>query len=665
LPEGLTSLGESSFAICNLQELTIPSTLTTLPTYVFGYNFYLTKVNLPETFKGISANAFEYCLSLKDIQFPEGLTYLGKNAFYDCASLTEVFLPSSLLYCYRPFSKCTNLKRIHARSVIPASTDDDCPLYDVDLSDVVLSVPVWSLQEYQLAPGWSSFMTVETDDDYMPQNVVINKDFVFALTKEFDSDYRPNIELLWSLERANDAYGNADYQRGNLTVSSSSKLAVNNFSMYLSPYAKYKDDYYCPENKNSYTYWSQTAYNPTCLVVNGEMRAENVSIKTYLRRDLWQFVSFPFDVRVGDITPVSDETQWVVREYSGANRAAAILDSTWVNLSGDDVLTAGKGYIMRCYNPNSDLVEFLVTPIKESVNRQAIFNANDRTIKLEENLGEFEHNRSWNLIGNPYPSCYDTRFMDFTSPITVWNSYNSSYTAYNPADDSYILSPGEAFFVQRPLDQESITFNKTGRQTHRYARILDANEASVRANAVVTPRSVYNILLTNGESTDRTRVVINENASADYELCCDANKFMSENAQIPQIYTVNGDVRYAINERPLGNAVVELGLYIGTKGDYTILLGDNAPAGVVLEDRLNGTFTTINAVSGYTFSAAAGEQNGRFYLHFTDVTEETGIDEVSADESNNEPVYNLNGQRIDGNSAKGIVIKNGQKILRK
>jgi hypothetical protein len=47
------------------------------------------------------------------------------------------------------------------------------------------------------------------------------------------------------------------------------------------------------------------------------------------------------------------------------------------------------------------------------------------------------------------------------------------------------------------------------------------------------------------------------------------------------------------------------------------------------------------------------------------VTEETGIDEVSADESNNEPVYNLNGQRIDGNSAKGIVIKNGQKILRK
>jgi hypothetical protein len=594
---------------------------------------------------------------------PEGLTDLADGAFGDCIGLTEVYLPSSLRYCDRPFKNCTNLKKIHARSVIPATTNGYCPMEGVGLSDVVLYVPVWSLQEYQLASGWSSFLTVETDD-YMPQNVVIYKDFVFALTKELDSDYRPNIDLLWTDDQAADTYGNTDYQRGNLTISSRSKLAVNDFSMYLSPYAKYDEDGYSQENRNS-GFWFPTAYNPTCLVVNGEMRAENVSIKTYLRRDLWQFVSFPFDVRVGDITPVSDETQWVVREYSGANRAAAILDSTWVNLSGDDVLTAGKGYIMRCYNPNSDLVEFLVTPIKESVNRQAIFNANDRTIKLEENLGEFEHNRSWNLIGNPYPSCYDTRFMDFTSPITVWNSYNSSYTAYNPADDSYILSPGEAFFVQRPLDQESITFNKTGRQTHRYARILDANEASVRANAVVTSRSVYNILLTNGESTDRTRVVINENASADYELSCDANKFMSENAQMPQIYTVNGDVRYAINERPLGNAVVELGLYIGTKGDYTILLGDNAPAGVVLEDRLNGTFTTINAVSGYTFSAAAGEQNGRFYLHFTDVTEETGIDEVSADESNNEPVYNLNGQRIDGNSAKGIVIKNGQKILRK
>jgi hypothetical protein len=669
IPEGVTTLSTGMFENCDLREVTIPSTVTVIPFNAFENNKYLASLSIPSSVKRIENSAFYGCESLTRLELPEGLEYLGYFAFQNCSYLEEVVLPSTLLNCYGSFRSCNNIKTVYANALIPATTEDRCPLQDVDLTDVTLYVPSLSLADYKLADGWKEFPNIKAGG-YLPENIAVNKDYTWVLSGEIESDYTPNLSLLQTEEYVSDSNGNSVYQRGNLTIENTHKLALNDFSMHLSPYAKYFDDEYRVENGNDGTYasWASTACSSNNLIVNGEVRAENVTLKTHLYNNKWQFVSFPFDVQVADITPVDSETVWVIREYSGAQRAAGELDSTWVLQGEDATLEAGKGYILRCFNPNvesDDAVEFLITPVKESVNRQLIFSSTDRTIALEENLGEFEHNRSWNLIGNPYPSCYDTRFMDFTSPITVWNSYNSTYVAYSPVDDSYILNPGEAFFVQRPLDQESITFSTEGRQTDRYARTLDAREAAARDASVVTPRTVYNILLTNGENTDRTRVVLNESASVAYELSCDAVKFMSEDAQMPQIYTVNGDVHYAINERPLGSAVVELGIYIGTAGEYTILLGNNAPAGVVLEDRLNGTFTTVDAENGYTFSADAGEQNGRFYLHFTEANEQTGIDAVRAAEGNNEPVYNLNGQRIDGTAAKGIVIKNGQKILRK
>ncbi len=666
IPEGVTALATSMFRNCDLREVTIPSTITTIPFNAFENNKNLVSLALPSTLKRIENSAFEDCASIERLELPEGLEYLGYYVFQDCSNLTEVVLPSTLLSCYGSFRSCGNVKTVYANALIPATNDNRCPLQDVDLTDVTLYVPALSLADYKLADGWKEFTNIKASG-YLPENITVNKDYTLVLTGEIESDYTPNLSLLQTDALITDANGNSVYQRGNLTIENSNKLALNNFSMHLSPYAKYFDDKYRAENGNAgyYSDESSTAYSSNNLIVNGEVRAENVTLKTYLYNNKWQFVSFPFDVQVADITPSSDETAWVIREYSGANRAAGELDSTWVLLGKDAILEAGRGYIMRCYNSNDEAVEFLITPLKESVNRQLIFSSTDRTIALEEHLGEFEHNRSWNLIGNPYPSCYDTRFMDFTSPITVWDSNNDSYVAYSPVDDSYILNPGEAFFVQRPLDGESITFGTQGRQTDRYARTLEENAAAARGVSVVTPRTVYNILLTNGENTDRTRVVINENASVAYELSCDAVKFMSEDAQMPQIYTVNGDVHYAINERPLGGAVVELGVYIGKAGDYTILLGNNAPASVILEDRLSGTFTALNAADGYTFSAQVGEQNGRFYLHFTSDAEQTGIDAVRAGEGNNEPVYNLNGQRIDGAAVKGIVIKNGQKILRK
>jgi hypothetical protein len=312
---------------------------------------------------------------------------------------------------------------------------------------------------------------------------------------------------------------------------------------------------------------------------------------------------------------------------------------------------------MHCYSENGEPVMFQVKADKTSMTRQNIFISSDNEVMLEEHIAEFEHNSSWNLIGNPYPCYYDIRRTDFTAPVTVWDSYHRNYVAYSPLDDDYVLYPGEAFFVQRPVEQESIVFCADGRQTDRYAREM----ANVRKSAAAG-RKVYNIVLKGEKTADRTRVVLNEKASMAYEMNYDASKFDAMSRDASQIFTVAGNARMAINERPMGSGIVELGVVIASEGVYTIALKQAGEKKVVLEDRKLGVSTVLSADNEYTFSAVPGEAKGRFFLNFDESA--TGIDGIGAGQTDKEPAYNTAGVRVE-DGQKGLVIKEGKKIVNK
>lgn len=689
-PSTLTSIGYEAFRETDLSEVNIPGSVENIGSNAFYRNKNLKKltfgeglVNIegtaffecvsidsivcPSTLRTIGDATFSGCKNLKQISLNEGLVSINSYAFSGCTGLTDIVLPSTLEYCKGcAFNECGNIKTIEARSVLPPTTDGSCPLTNVDLTGVTLYVPSWSVGEYQLADGWNSFYTFQASN-YLPQSIKVNKDFYFSLGDNDNKEYRPNISMTWSGHEVQDVNGNTNYDRGNLTVSSRSKLAINDFDMIFSPYAKY----FLDVNRNyNYQYNnSRTQYNGTSLIVKGEMRAENVTLNLYNRRGIWQFVTFPFDVKVSDIVPESENTSWVVRGHSGAMRAAGKNDSVWVNLKADDVLEAGKGYIMHCYNPDNELVKFHVSPLTTTVNRQLLFASDNRTLPLEENLSEFEHNRSWNLIGNPYPSFYDTRFMEFDAPFMVWNSCAQNYYAYNPADDAYILSPGEALFVQRPVDQKDITFLKDGRQINQYARTLidETTQARARGKEGVQ-RSVFNLTLSGENTSDRTRVVLNDEASMTYEMNKDAAKFASTVPTVAQIYSWNGESRYAINERPTGSGIVNLGVHCGTKGTYTIALANAVDGQVILEDKLMNISTEITADKGYSFEAEAGDDDSRFVLHITrgigGGDDTTGINGITTETGEKQEVYSLDGIKMNA-AKKGVYIQNGKKIIKK
>lgn len=689
-PSALTSIGNESFYETDLREIDIPASVENIDRYAFYRNKNLKKVTFreglvnigasafsdcesidsivcPSTLRTIGNSGFQDCKNLKQLSLNEGLVSIEYGAFSRCTGLTDIILPSTLENCKGyAFGECGNIKTIEARSVLPPTTDGSCPLCYVDLTGVTLYVPSWSVGEYQLADGWNEFYTFQASN-YLPQSIKVNKDFYFSLGDNDNKEYRPNISMTWSDHEVQDANGNSNYERGNLTVSSRSKLAINDFDMIFSPYAKYFLDV---NRNNNYQYNnSRTQYNGTSLIVKGEMRAENVTLNLYNRRGMWQFVTFPFDVKVSDIVPESENTSWVVRGHSGAMRAAGKNDSVWVNLKADDVLEAGKGYIMHCYNPDNDLVKFRISPLTTTVNRQLLFASDNRTLPLEENLSEFEHNRSWNLIGNPYPSFYDTRFMEFDAPFMVWNSYTQNYYAYNPADDAYILSPGEALFVQRPVDQKDITFLKDGRQINQYARTLidETTQARARGKEGVQ-RSVFNLTLSGENTSDRTRVVLNDEASMTYEMNKDAAKFASTVPTVAQIYSWNGESRYAINERPTGSGIVNLGVHCGTKGTYTIALANAVDGQVILEDKLMNISTEITADKGYSFEAEAGDDDSRFVLHITrgigGGDDTTGINGITTETGEKQEVYSLDGIKMNA-AKKGVYIQNGKKIIKK
>lgn len=668
IPGSVENIKENAFCRNeNLKKVTFNEGLVKIESYSFLGCKSIESIVFPSTLRTIGYSGFQDCTNLKQISLNEGLVCIESEAFSRCSGLTDIVLPSTLEYCKGgAFNGCRNVKSIEARSVLPPTTEGSCPMYNVDLTGVTLYVPSWSVGEYQLADGWNKFYTFQASN-YLPQSIKVNKDFYFSLGDNDNKEYRPNISMTWSDHQVQDANGNSNYERGNLTVSSRSKLAINDFDMIFSPYAKYCLDENVRYNNQSNGY--RTQYNGTSLIVKGEMRAENVTLNLYNRRGMWQFVTFPFDVKVSDIVPESENTSWVIRGHSGAMRAAGKNDSVWVNLKADDVLEAGKGYIMHCYNPASDLVKFRVSPLTTTVNRQLLFASDNRTLPLEENLSEFEHNRSWNLIGNPYPSFYDTRFMEFDAPFMVWNSCAQNYYAYNPADDAYILSPGEALFVQRPVDQKDITFLKDGRQIDQYARTLidETTQARARGKEGVQ-RSVFNLTLSGENTSDRTRVVLNDEASMTYEMNKDAAKFASTVPTVAQIYSWNGESRYAINERPTGSGIVNLGVHCGTKGTYTIALANAVDGQVILEDKLMNISTEITADKGYSFEAEAGDDDSRFVLHITrgigGGDDTTGINGITTEAGEKQEVYSLDGIKMNA-AKKGVYIQNGKKIIKK
>ena len=359
------------------------------------------------------------------------------------------------------------------------------------------------------------------------------------------------------------------------------------------------------------------------------------------------------DFRGIHISLVEGDGHFVFRYYDAQNRAVNGASGSWKNVDTDKLL-AGQGYIFHCNTACE-----IIFPADANGQKQ-LFGTGDVSKTLVVNEATTTANRSWNYVGNPYPCYYDIYYMDFTAPITVWTG--STYKAYSVADDEFVLRPMQSFFVQKPDAVDAIVFHKEGRQMN--TDIVHSAAAPARA-AANSNRYVFNLAIQNGEQQDETRIVINDEASMNYEVERDAAKFMSMDASVPQLLTLDTEGNnYAINERPMDNGHARLAYYVGKEGFYTLhaLRVDGEVS--VYDSELDKTIDITSEDYTFQSNATGGINASRFTLIFKVSGSTTSIqNELGGENADASAVYNLAGQRVT-QPAKGLYIQNGKKVVR-
>ena len=639
LPNGVQRIGKEAFYKCtSLSDFAIPQNAVNIGESAFYGCCSLQSVNIPEGTTSIKSGAFSGCSSLKNITFPSGLTSVGDRAFYDCAFENLKLPPVLKTIGEYAFGSCDNLTELHIPSAVEniengafayCSKLNDIYTYTVEPTVITestfstfgtarLHVPGTSFWNYYWDIGWSRF----------------NHKFFVDFNKPYDYFYLNNDYYM---------NGETGYIEGNpnADMRPNSGLVVKG-DEYDGEDAK--------QNLGDVNVESDGEGNSASIIGDENLHIDNLHVKINVKGGRWYFFAFPWDVKLDRIS-MQNGSYYVFRHYDGDERAKNGKGG-WKDVK-ESHLKAARGYIFQC--SADDVLILSIEDVK--------FKKEDKYNELVTHVSENLNDASWNLMGNPYLSYYDMADMNYTAPVTVWDG--SKYVAVRPGDDDYQFAPYEAFFVQKPEGQENVVFGADGQLTKTQAETEKAQKvAARRTRGIDLQRLLVNLVLSDGEASDRARVVFNNRQTHNYEVACDAAKF--ETAGQPQIYTIDDEgVRYAINERPVGNGVVFIGYAAPAVGYYTI----EAPrmdTKVFLYDAETGEKHYFED-GAYSFYSAKGTFEKRFSLGVRDDAT-TGVEGIEEDEANGEngnaeSVYDLHGRKLK-RADKGIFIINGEKVVK-
>lgn len=601
LPKNLIHVGSFAFYNCNqLKNIILPSEVETISYHAFDGCGNLASIQFPPSLKRIESYAFSGCYSLSSINLP-GLTSISNNTFYGCSDLTEVKLPSTLERIGdNAFSYCFNLNKVYTYTVLPINIDQNT---FTNFKATTLYVPTQSYDNYYWSTQWGQFKEIkEFDEPY----TYIYLDNEFTLEKRFEGT--PDIDIK---------------NNGALTVNG-------------------KDN----QNAGEVTVKGDGNSSAGTLITDGNLDAKKLRFDITVNANQWYFFSFPFDINLADIkTP----GKYVFRKYNGSLRADQGTGG-WVDLASDETtLKQGVGYIFQ--TAQSGNLTLRVT--KEKFGK---LDANNIVKDLSSYPSADEQNASWNFIGNPQISYMDAASLGYDAPITYWNG--NSYEAVRPGDDEFALQPFQAFFVQKPVDVSNIEFKAEDRITKSESINKQNNARARRIGRGINPeRLLINLTLSDGNHTDKTRVVFNDKKSQAYELDCDAAKFAAIN-DAPQFYTIEAKAgNLAINERPMGS--VKLGFTAKKAGNFTIS-AKRMDQPMLLQD--NQTGATYDLTEGdYQFASNARTFENRFVLvpsrgttGIADIVKKTGINIMPTDAGIN--LNGVNGKKVNIYAADGTML---------
>ena len=152
IPNDVAIIAGSAFRNqSNLTSITIPEGVTTIGDWSFAESG-LTSIVIPNSVTNLGWAAFTGCSSLRSVVLPNSLDTIQAEMFVDCP-IQSIFLPSSVKHIKNWGFWSTPLSQIYLNSPTPITLETE----EVFSSDILTCyIPTGTLQAYQSMPMWQN-----------------------------------------------------------------------------------------------------------------------------------------------------------------------------------------------------------------------------------------------------------------------------------------------------------------------------------------------------------------------------------------------------------------------------------------------------------------------------------------------------------------------------
>lgn len=260
--------------------------------------------------------------------------------------------------------------------------------------------------------------------------------------------------------------------------------------------------------------------------------------------------------------------------------------------------------------------------------------------------------RGWNALGNPYPSAISwsaVASLNGGSSVTtsnmsaiIWNSSTNNYGTITAAGittngASNIIAPGQGFLIRDadPLTPFALDFNNTVRTLSGTSFIREGAQSL---------NNEIRLALKGATSTDEVLVYSSETAKDEAEFGDVEKVFAPEELGSVGFYNLAGE-QLSINVIGEINTAKSLayGIRIPANGTYSLSVNSLNLNGTraILEDRKEGKMVVLAAGVNYEFTAEAGTDNARFFVHLNKGSQEASNFDVVAYSANGDVVVNF------------------------
>ena len=342
-------------------------------------------------------------------------------------------------------------------------------------------------------------------------------------------------------------------------------------------------------------------------------------------------------------------THYAIKEYDGANRAKNGEDSNnnWDIVAEDATLQPGIGYIMTAVGVKGSAI--IRVPLAfdngwTSDGEKATYDAvTKNVIAVTAHTGAAAtsntRHKGWNMLGVPFMSCYGNvddiysgggaatlingeivivsksdpyEYINTEVPYVSVPSHDFAEYVQTDIEDAKLL-PGWSFFVQVNTDG-NLTFNVSNREPDEDNPIYAPRHR--KAEEVVRT----GIILSRGETSDKTTILVSDKYSSEYEVGADLEKMFGSGYTLAT-YSLSNGTRLAYNALSQTDAqqLIPIGYRAPEDGEYTFSLNpryaeNSAFEHVYLIDYQTGEITDLMA-SSYTFSTVRTQEDTRFTIN--------------------------------------------------